>query len=239
MSPKPGIEHRWSPKGRWRPPKASRHNLALPPAHFYFNGTATRKINVLPEHFQPHRTYSVYHDRAIFWTVDYDATEGLVGDGTAEEIETQRGFRHESAATSRVVDSLDESDDGNDDDDRAEKDDWDPLKFDHRERDRLSYAGRHQPFLRLCTQRPDQEWAQKLLTDACSAQDKTNDPALGGLIGELPLLIALAAFATPQAHLSEGLCQAIGHTWKAPEWPRTDGCKSQLAALISSQTKRM
>lgn len=228
MFPKSGIVERWSPHGRWRPPKARGNNLKLIPVHFYYDGNTTAVQEVLPD-VEEHRTYSVYYDRAIFWTVDYDATEKQVSDGkesnppedTPEENQQRHGFSRQSAANPQKSDSSRDSEDEDE-----ETDDWAPLKFDHRERDLLSYAGRHQPFSRLQIRRRDQNWAQKLLTDSCSAQGITDDRNHGGLIGELPLLIALMAFAIPAGDLGRGLCRVLGRSWAAPLFERAAGCKS-------------
>lgn len=199
-----------------------------------------------PQTVEEHRTYSIYHDRAIFWTVDYDATKEQVSDGsesspeedTPEETQAQFGFQDQSAASSDVDDSDDE-DDEDQSERRVEKDDWAPLKFDHRDRDLLSYAGRHQPFSRLRVRRPDQEWPSKLLTDTCSARDTSREPRHGGLIGELPLLIALMAFAIPANELVTKLCEAMGRTWRAPRCPREAGCKLRAFDDIPANTYLM
>ena len=228
MSPKTGIELRWTSNGDWRPPKASGHNVADPPIHFYFNGEVTEEMNGLP-HVQMHRTYSIYHDRGTFWIVDYDASREPVGDGIDNnpQEDTPRAARARRAlprGSNRAANSSDESD--NDNSDRnAEKADWDPLKFKHRDHDKRSYAGRRLPHSRLCTRRLDQAWAEKLLSDTCSAPEITDDEDHGGLVGELPLLLALVAFAVPETRMADGLCQAIGRTWNAPNWPRAVGCE--------------
>ena len=207
--------------------------MSLPPAHFYFDGNITTTKIAPPPNARVHKTYSIYYDRAIIWTVDYDAVDEQVNDGnesnpsedTPGDGVTQRNLESQSTASSE----LGESEDGEEQAEQATesewKDDWAPFKFDHKEDNLLSYAGRHQPHSRLCIRRRDQEWAKKLLPDSCSAQSETNDESHGGLIGELPLLIGLMALAVPAAQLAVGLCQAMGRPWIAPAFEREAGCK--------------
>jgi hypothetical protein len=235
MYPESSIVQRFSSHGRWRPPKALGHNLGLLPALFFFDGnkaaSITTSLSALPLNAEVHKTYSIYYDRAIIWTVDYDATQEQVNDGnesspsedTPENGITQRSFESQSTASSVIG----ESDDG-DEQQRGQsewKDDWAPFKFDHEEHNLLSYAGRHQPHSRLCIRRRGQEWAKKLLPDSCSAQNETDNASHGGLIGELPLLIGLMALAVPAAELAVGLCHAMRHPWTAPRFEREAGCK--------------
>ena len=236
MAPRTGIQEQWSHHGRWRPPKALGNNLSDDPMFFFFNprnDTANYTVTLpdLPPDAKVHKTYSIYWERAIIWTVDYDATQEQVGDGMEgnppkgllEQLDhpprvmNMSGFQVQSSASSDV---------GESDDDHEYRDEWAPLKFNHRDRDRLSYAGRRQPHSRLCVRRLDQEWPQKLLPDTCSAEDMSDDPWHGGLIGELPLLIGLMALAIPKEELIPGLCASIGRPWTAPHFERAAGCKS-------------
>ena len=244
MYPKPSIVERFSPHGRWRPPKAFSHNLSLLPALFSFDGnkpaSTTTILSDLPLNAGEHKTYSIYYDRAIVWTVDYDATLEQVNDGnessppedTPEDGITQRSFESQSTASSEIS----EPEDGDEQqrDPSGWKDDWAPFKFDHEEHNLLSYAGRHQPHSRLCIRRSDQEWAKKLLPDSCSAQNETDNKSHGGLIGELPLLIGLMALAVPAAELEDGLCEAMTHPWTAPQFEREAGCKLNPDAEAAS-----
>ena len=249
MVPRSGIEQRWSQHGRWKPPKAFGNNLSGEPASFHFNptnndpinnnatnnnNTCTITLSALPPNADLHKTYSIYVDRAIIWTVNYDATVEQVGDGLEhnrpEEQSEQLDHRSRAMNISGFhVQSSASSDMGESDDENEYKDEWAPLKFDHRERDRLSYAGRRQPYSRLRVRRSDQDWPEKLLPDTCSAQETSEDPRHGGLIGELPLLIGLMALAIPPDQLAPGLCQSMGRPWRAPQFARAAGCKSPVS----------
>ena len=187
------------------------------PRIFHFNPSDTEEnvtscLAALPSSAHLHKTYSVYFERAIFWTVDYDATDEQVGDG--RELDRSP---HSSTASSDL---------GAADEQVDNKDEWAPLKFGHRYNQR-SYVSRREEASRLCVWRPDQEWATKLLPDTCSAQvkDKTTDRSQGGLIGELPLLVSLMAFAIPENRLVDGLCQSMRSPWVTPPYERAAGCE--------------
>jgi hypothetical protein len=200
------------------------------------NANYTITLPALPPNAEVHKTYSMYWERAIIWTVNYDATLEHFGNGMEsnppkeplEQLEppprvmNMSGFQIRSSASSDV---------GESDEDHEYRDDWAPLKFDHREQDLLSYAGRRQPHSRLRVRRSDQDWPQKLLPDTCSAQETSDDPSHGGLIGELPLLIGLMALAIPKGQLAPGLCQSMGRPWRAPPFAREAGCKSLVVTF--------
>lgn len=252
MSPKQAIEERFSPHGRWRPPKGLGNNLTLPPAYFSFDGQTTsvqtRNAPDLLQNAVLHKTYSIYYDRAIFWIVPYDASKERVDDGEentpSEDLPTENirpgsmntsGFQNQSAASSDVSD--DESGESTSTKTTTPNVDWSILKFDHRDSDKLTYASRRQPHSRLCVRRRSQEWAQKILPDSCDAQPQnvTDNKNLGGLIGELPLLIGLMAFALPETNWEHLLCQAMGQRWSAPNAERSVGCKPYSSLLHATR----
>lgn len=188
----------------------------------------------LPSDILFHKTFSIYYDRAIFWIVDFDATKRQVGDGSSMifqhddpmEGRIQYGFGEESSA---FVDTKMNSPNAEDEVETRnyETDDWTPLMFDHRERDGLSYAGTRQPYRRMLTRRKDHAWHDQLLTDIHIATDFSDDPTRGGLVGELPLLIGLIAFAVPNAFRADEICNTVstGKPWSTPNYPRAEGCK--------------
>ena len=82
---------------------------------------------------------------------------------------------------------------------------WARLRF-HHFRAPHSYRSFASPYgtqIRMQTQRPDQRWARRLLPEAYWAPNKswTHVHGRGGLVGELPLLLALVAFSVPGACL--------------------------------------
>lgn len=197
MAPDPWLDDHTDPRDRWLPPKKKGSNsLHIIPGQnttvnftFYYNGETTSLLNAqqvaaLHTRVVPYETYSMYHARGFFWTVDYDATRTKVGDGKhAEDSDTE-----------------DITDSDTSDDDNEEHDDWSELSYDRAEVEglqSLSYVGRHGRKGRLLAQRRDQTWAHHLLPDGYQSRIITSDRRAGGLAGELPLLIALVAMSLP------------------------------------------
>ncbi|KAK5112294.1 hypothetical protein LTR85_011566 [Meristemomyces frigidus] len=201
MHPRPGLGPRHGRYGRWNPPKAHGDNVKWIPTgstmpytlSFRHDGQATTLANQLPEGIEHYQTYSIYHDEAVFWTVDYDACRVAVADGDE--------------------DSSDESEES---DGETERDTWAPLTFgavENNEHPYMSFAGRRQEHRRLLTQRPDQLWAEQLLPNRyqASQETRTRDQRYGGLVGDLPLLVGLMAMAVPANRMSALLPNMIGN----------------------------
>ncbi|TKA24621.1 hypothetical protein B0A50_06381 [Salinomyces thailandicus] len=147
-----GVRQRTTANGRWLPPKALGHNIkwqqpGVSTPVFYHDGHATGPKN-LPCNAREYKVYSIYHDQAVFWTVDYDATRKPVADGQDFDA-ANGGDRHPN----------DESDSESSSDDE-ELDDWRPLSFNPLEGNTqlISYAGRRLQSRTLLVQRPDQTW---------------------------------------------------------------------------------
>lgn len=188
-----GVRQRTTANGRWLPPKALGHNIkwqqpGVSTPVFYHDGHATGPKN-LPCNAREYKVYSIYHDQAVFWTVDYDATRKPVADGQDFDA-ANGGDRHPN----------DESDSESSSDDE-ELDDWRPLSFNPLEGNTqlISYAGRRLQSRTLLVQRPDQTWVNQLLphTYQASPERRTRNTRYGGMVGELPLLIGLAAMSLP------------------------------------------
>ena len=191
---------------------------------FYHNGQTTTPVASLPQGTEEYGTYSVYHDESVFWTVDYDACKERVQNGREEDSGDE--------ANNDQSDSEDEEED--------ERDTWSPLKFkqvDNNECFRMSFAGRRLEHRRLRAQRPDQLWATQLLPDGYQArpEDNTQNPRCGGLVGDLPLLLALMTMSVPYQHIASCLPQMIVNlpntrgSWRVfppAQVLRRSGCKS-------------
>ena len=93
-------------------------------------------------------------------------------------------------------------------------DTWHPLRFDHHARTYASFvtnAGQHNT---LRIQREDQAWTRMLLPDIYHTPVRTEDTRYGGLIGELPIFLALIAFSTSREYLPSVLPRVfIGGSW--------------------------
>ncbi|KAK4501718.1 hypothetical protein PRZ48_007527 [Zasmidium cellare] len=193
LQPLPDKDTRRDSRDRWLPPKKEGSNRLLQfegqpipvKLMFYHDGASTtllgdQQVAALRTRAVPYKTYSLYHARGVFWIVDYDVTRHKVGDGKHDE------------------DDADESSSG--DEDNGAYDDWSELTFgpaNIEEHPFLSYAGHHQNTRRLLAQRRGQDWVQHLIPDRYQSHFTATDGKSGGLVGELPLLIGLAAMSLP------------------------------------------
>ncbi|KAI7210274.1 hypothetical protein KC333_g8309 [Hortaea werneckii] len=218
--------------GRWIPPKALGGNIRGTILNFKHDGRRTTWVSALPLTLREYKCYSVYHDHAFLWTVDYDATTERVGDG-----------RDTTAANGNGNDSSDEDDNSSEssgDEEEDERPDWSTMSFSPGA-SYTSYAGQRQQQQRLHCRRHDQLWATQLLTDIYTAQQENQNPQYGGLNGELPLLIALLALTMPPQCLPQYLPQCMGNTWNVyppNTFPRGCGCRDRSAWLGSTSSLR-
>lgn len=214
MEPSVKFAARLDSKGRWLPPKKLGSNIPTIHAgqtmpvdlNFFHTGTTTNLLNerqAIAMHSQAHlyKTCSIYSARGVFWTVDYDATHKRVGDGKHHEGEPDMS--------------------GESDEEDNDYDDWTELSFGRIEgHQSLSYAGRHLPERRLLAQRRDQAWAQHLIPDRYQSHITSRDRRHGGLVGDLPILVGLAAMSLPVSRWHEILPQTItnpnnsSHSWR-------------------------
>ncbi|KAI7206589.1 hypothetical protein KC343_g3015 [Hortaea werneckii] len=193
--------------GRWMPPKAMGGNIRGTVMNFKHDGRRTTTVSALPSTVREYKCYSVYHDHAYLWTVDYDATAERVGDGRDTTAANGNGNSNDSSD-----ESDNSSDSSSDEEGEEERPDWSTMSF-SLGTSYASYAGQRQQQQRLHCRRRDQLWATQLFTDIYTAQQENRNPQYGGLNGELPLLIALLALTMPPEYLPTYLPQCIGHTW--------------------------
>ena len=173
------------------------------------------------------QTTSLYHERACFWLLDYDATLPKPPESDSDE------------------DSDTESDSNEEEEQVQEEDDvydWNTLTFRSEEVDgvQASCAGRRLPEETLQHRRTDVTWQSFLLPDTYQASPtrRTTNPLKGGLVGELSLLLGIAAMSLPlrtQTHNVFTLLPLVvaGPRWRVPtpeQVPRGVGCELQHQA---------
>jgi hypothetical protein len=111
----------------------------------------------------------------------------------------------------------------------AQGETWNTIRFGH-EADGSSYltpAGANET---LQCQRPEQQWPHKLLPNIYHAVPQTQDPRPGGLIGELPIFLGLAAMSMDTASLRTWLPWMFqGSRWHVHNLNL--GCKHIMARL--------
>ena len=155
------------------------------------------------------------------WIYRSDALRHQVGDGSVNpEISPDESS----------------SDDDEEEDDNECTEDWVPLKFAWPPEDRLaraSYATTRCPHDRMRLQRPDQLVLGELLPDQYLATPAARMPSrpFGGLIGELPILVALIAYSVRQGNVDGALTQCLRRNYRPHNRLRGEGCKSRKWTL--------
>lgn len=216
-------------QGVWHPPQAKGHNVTTGTTQaFRCNGTTIEPIPVstvpLNTSTALYGTTSVYVYQDAFHIVNYDATQYAVGSGIDEPpsasptpssrsdsphqylsapqlrqtpIQAEQLQAQQQQTTSHNLPS------------------WARLRFQHLPARHAfrSFATPEGSAIRLQTQRPDQAWwARRLLPEAYWAPNKawTHVQDKGGLVGELPLLMALVAFSVPALYLETVFTECFG-----------------------------
>lgn len=212
-------------QGVWHPPQAQGHNVVSGTTQaFRCNGTSIEPIplsRIPPDTTTAlYGTSSVYVYQDAFHIVNYDATQYAVGTGVDEppspsptslsrstsplehlsvpqprqtpiQVQQQRIQQQVQQQQQSATHNLPS---------------WARLRFQHLPARHAfrSFATPEGTAIRLQTQRPDQAWwARRLLPEAYWAPNKawTHVQEKGGLVGELPLLMALVAFSVPTLYL--------------------------------------
>lgn len=104
---------------------------------------------------------------------------------------------------------------------------WQPLSFEHSNRDYSSFLTNAGQYATLRIQRTDQEWPRMLLPDIHHTPSRTPYMQYGGLTGELPIFLALIAHSTSREWLPSVLPTVFtGGQWRVHphQFPRKIGC---------------
>jgi hypothetical protein len=218
----PNALPRFAVDGRWLPSKRADINSKGPARLFYYNGSSTAMITALPKDVLNFGCYSMYYDHGRFHTVAFDASVYDVGNG-ADYNATAGGGR--SSNDEGAEDNDDNGEDNEDSQDEQNSEDWLPLTFAASLTGHMSYAGRHLPSQRLLYMRHDQIWPNQLLPDGYLVANRSHQSQYGGLVGDLPLLLALMAFSMPQQYVEAAghLAPLIRSPWIAPPPVLKDG----------------
>ncbi|EON63010.1 hypothetical protein W97_02236 [Coniosporium apollinis CBS 100218] len=143
---------------------------------FYCNGQSIIPWDrALPEGTEEYRVCSMYYDRGTFYAINYDATKYQVGDG--DDGDGPACPEHGGHNSPHYMD-------------------WFCLGFrdagEAPDRCRLSSAtvpiGQHT----LCAHLSREHWPGQLFSEIYHADDQSQK---GGLVGELPIILALVAFS--------------------------------------------
>lgn len=211
--------------GEWRPPRPLGSNVPVGDNsdsvwYEYRNGQTTQvqePDSDLTTHF---KTFSFYFDNG-FWIYPCNAIRYQVGDG---EIHPPPNDSDTDGEGDSGI-----TDDGNtdepEDDNRLE--DWKPLEFDWDIDTGTSFATIRAEHAVLQTQRPDQAWLRQILPAWYFAPQAEHTTAAerGGLVGKIPILIALIAFSVQPHLVTDALMHCLGRSYNLHHQPPGLGCK--------------
>ncbi|KAK3712169.1 hypothetical protein LTR37_009260 [Vermiconidia calcicola] len=233
IKPSGRFQERIDRTGHWAPPRPLHSNEYVPGyttrRWFEFSNWRTREVESQEVNGKPpYKTYSFYMSNHKIWIYRSDATHYKVGDGSGNP-------RITSGAASDDEEDESSSESSSDDDDRVE--DWVPLKFrwpDEINSSGVSYATTRGPYDRLRLQRPDQVVLRELLPDQYLATPETQRPRrpYGGLIGELPILIALIAYSVRPNEVDGALVHCLRRGYRSYNRPRGGGWNQQRGLVV-------
>ncbi|KAK4970498.1 hypothetical protein LTR28_014125, partial [Elasticomyces elasticus] len=216
IEPSPWYPPRHDRQGEWLPPRPRGSNMLVRSGttgllfYGYGYGTGPQRVQRVPsgqidQHSNHYKTFSVYMNQSAFWIFPGDATTSEVGTGQQQ-------------------DSAEEYDeDTAEDGDELEGEDWSRMNFyyptrnlEPRDAAYATFAGEDS---RMRFQHREQlAWINRLLPDRYHAEhthiSTTGTRAFGGLIGELPMIIALIAFSVR----SHRVVDALQYCMVRPRW---------------------
>ena len=214
----------------WLPPRPRYSNILVSgptTGRWYeYNNWETRQVQQPDFHTAVHyKTFSFYLNDQIFWIYPSDAPQNKVGDGSGNP---RVGSRPETEGSEESSSSDEYSSNSSDDDRNAE--DWVPLKF-HcpfpGDTTYTSYATTRALQTTLTVQRANQPSLSQLLPDRylLPSEQRTTQQPLGGLVGELPILIALIAYSVRPSRVDPALTHCLRQQYLPHNGQRGDGCK--------------
>lgn len=200
MGHRPDATERVTRRGFWFPSRRLGYNISTFTRFFHHTPNSTECVTGVPQGSVPWKSFSLYHLRGKLVHVNLNATRQKIGTG-----------RDDNRSPTPKSGSSDE-----DDDDVIRYYDWEELSFDtvpESPRCHLaSYAGHRREHPRLRVRRPAQEWVQHFLPDRYHPEQVLQADQGGGMIGELPLLIAIAAMSQPPAQWETLLPETVAGT---------------------------
>ncbi len=217
MEPSSKFEDRRE-QGQWLPPRPLHSNVMIQAYRgrlFQFCNWSTQTARRQDVENKVHyKTCSLYHNRGHVWIYPADATRHKVGDGTSSRSE-------------------DDSSDSDSEKERSleELEDWQPLSFETSQPNSpsggASYCKTRGRLSTLYAQRRDQSAILELLPDRYHAAADRFFPATtyGGLVGDLPILLALTALSVSRDRVAHALQWCLGRTYTPHSCPRGEGCQ--------------
>ena len=229
--------------GEWLPPRPLGSNVLVNDHsrtfwYQYHNGETASAQAPSADATTHVKTYSFYVNNDRFWMYPCNATDYRVGDG---EIEAPLSDDSDLEATGN----------GSSDDDSLEDnnllEDWRPLTFTwdfHGANTATSCATFRAEKEFLQVMRRNQAWALQVLPDRYHTESElaANDSGKGGLVGKIPIIIALIAFSVATHLVPDALKHCLRRNYVLHHEPRGLGCKLNLMidrmSLTSTGTSR-
>lgn len=223
----------------WIPPEPFGSNLpfrAYTTDQWYLYDGQRVQLIPAPRRGAPalYRETSLYYSDGHFWAVNGDATSNRVGEGQNNPPLNSTSYHFTSPANTADP----EKSSSDDDDDDGIPGAWQLLKFDHEHNGSYAYPEGENRYLNL--QHATQPWIIQALPPAfLHPQQNLSIPQQGqvpqpngGIIGDLPILIALLAFSVPESRVHEALLQSVRLRYQPHTrlGGRGSGCKCQPPA---------
>ncbi|KAK6440055.1 hypothetical protein LTR95_003719 [Oleoguttula sp. CCFEE 5521] len=220
--------------GDWRPPRGQWKNVykTWPSewrdyALFHHSSGTTLRASGTPESLglKSYRTCSMYFNQANIWIVNCDATQRVIHDGNDNDTSDRRQPPLAGTATN----------------------DWSHVSFKAANAEvapspEVSYVTYDGPEERLIYQHQDHAWARRLFPDRYTRMGERSlgaDRQLGGLVGDLPILLGLVALSIDPRGMQERIVSIVqGPPWVLPaSQERTVGWDDKRGILVEVWTK--
>lgn len=237
--------HEWNDRiadGEWQPPRPLGSSIRRPSRtadkYYRYRNGRVWEANTPTSGWKTFRTYSFYHSGGKIYVYPADATRHTVADG--------RGNSRRTRATTRIPAANSSSDDSDVDDTHTW--DWRSLNFaylDENDGSATSYACyRGRPNLNgVKMLRDDQQLRRtigELLPNEYIRQTTRAQPThsaggipRGGIVGQLPILIALLAYSVPEADVDATLISHFRYPYHLHGGRRSAGCKCSPYVVLS------
>ncbi|KAK5162904.1 uncharacterized protein LTR77_011065 [Saxophila tyrrhenica] len=217
MRPSQDFEPRYDGQGHWKPPNplGSNELIQEEAASWYeFDNWHARAVGALDDEKYDYKTFSFYSNEGRIWMWEGDATSSRIGDGVSNRrIRPRVTGRQRHANRS----SSDESEDS------AHTDDWAQLSFlwpipqDPLHRSRITRRGNSRQ-VRL--QQRNSIGLYQLLPEPYRAASDQRHGAQGhgGILGDLPILIALLALSVLPSEVGGALVNCLRRTYRPHQY---------------------
>lgn len=242
-----GQSPEWGPRmssGVWQPPRPKGSSTRLPSSTagriYEYNAGAVREIARPTIPLQEFRTYSFYCSNDNILIYPADATRHRVGDGSGNAPLTAN-----ARAITQTESSSDDSDEGEDDNLTS---DWRSLTFNfpmHGDQSQASQARFRGDRRSIGVVRQNPYHIQSLTqllpsgsfsgTPQIPAAQGSSGLLRGGLVGQLPVLIALVAYSVPPEQVHQVLLGCLRNPYVLHGLPPGSGRESSHLDLSTQQ----